>query len=352
MANVKRSSTNENPTTSKTTKKNSKKSTKDTPQDGRVPIFVRISQKAKSILDKAAELPIQSMTNARIIEALLEHLDGLQDPKKQADILMGTYGDPIKKFEDWQATLLLAQHAYDNGRFILAEQLYKTLSEDTNRSEKFISLCNYKLGLCWMGISNELRNEALTKKTEAKDYERFDLALRTLNEAIDYTRKVEGNLGGLFNLIMHYNRACCYSMKAQYMVEARIDLNDAQITEMCKASNDFTAAKRVWEDIGKTWRGEDKRRDIDFEAEKALDELKEIFPLTSSENFLAPVDPDNNLDLLSDRNWLVGAALKDKDLIFLHTDKNWQPEFQKWSESALRGDRSIVDTVWTLLGKK
>jgi hypothetical protein len=215
-----------------------------------------------------------------------------------------------------------------------------------DRSEKFISFCNYKLGLCWMGISSESRNKALTQKNKANNSQGFTRALEALNTAIDYTKKMKGDLGGpLSNLIKHYNLACCYSMRAQYKVEDKIDLNEDQIAELRNAT-DFTSAKKVWEDIGKNWRNDDKRTDIDIEAQKALKELQEIFSLSSSENSLDSIDLPINPDLLPDRIWLVEAALKDEDLIFLHTDeKKWQPEFNKWTEGALLGNKSITDTV-------
>lgn len=342
MANKKRDSLSGNIAASKI-KKTSKKKTEKIVQDSPVAIFVRISQDAKNILDRASKSA--SITNVKVIERLLEHFEE-QNPQTQEDILRGTYTDPIKEFENWQAQLLLAQHAIENDRYLLAEQLYETLAGDTHRSEKFISFCKYKLGLCWMGISNESRNEALLKKKESDNYRRFNFALTALDQAIRYTEEVKEELGPLFNLIMHYNRACCHSMKAQYMVEARIDFTEDEIPEICKAADDFTVAKEVWSNIGRNWRGEDKRVEIDDEARQALDELKKIFPLSSSEKSSSLTKNSNDII------WLVEAALKDQDLIFLHTDEKYQPEFKEWAESALRGHRSFIDAAQALLNKK
>jgi hypothetical protein len=313
--------------------------------DGRAAIFVRINKEAKEILDQAAKSPL---TNANVIEALLIHYVK-QNPETQEQILNKESIYPLKAYDDLLALLDWAQHAFEHGRYILAAKLYMETAIDLRSSQGFKDFCNYKIGICWIRLSYDLRNEAL----RTGDYECYDLALEALTRALKYTNKVEGTLGGVLSeLIKHYNLACCHSLKAQYMVEARLDESDV-VDSLRSAGHGTEAMQDVWKEIGKNWREKykGKGKNVDVEAQEALDELHKIYSVSAPEEELTDTDQAGSPDRLSERIWLAEAAVRDDDLTFLRFDEQkWQPEIYKWSDSVLQGGKfSIADTIRALL---
>ncbi|MBC8031753.1 MAG: hypothetical protein H7Z16_16845 [Pyrinomonadaceae bacterium] len=314
--------------------------------DTRVPMYVRISQNAKDILEKVAKAPL---TNAKVIEALLESYDK-EHPDTKEKILSGQHINPRREFEDLIAKLHKAQHAFENKRYFLAVKLYKDIVNGLDSSEELRDVCNYRLGLCWIRLSYELRAEALKNDS---DYERYNLAMDAINKASDYLRTVEDGGDVLTKLIKHYNLACCHSLRAQYLVESRLDPKSKLITSLRDAGQDANLMVKVWKNIGEVWRDTYKGRNVDSEAQEALNELREIYSITAPEEALTPTNLSQNPDLVSEGIWLAEAALKDEDFVFLHSDKQrWQTEFTKWADVALQGDKSIADSIRVLLFEK
>jgi hypothetical protein len=333
------------PRTGRTGNKKSDQIDQESQADNRASIFVRISKDAKDVLDQAAKSPL---TNASVVEALLLHY-AKQNPEIQEKILDKESVYPLKAYDDVLALLHWAQHAFEHGRYILAAKLYKDIARNLRSSPGFRDFCNYKLGICWIRLSYDSRNEAL----KTGDYECYDLALEALTKALNYTKKVEGALGGVLSrLIKHYNLACCHSLKAQYMVEARLDKTDV-IDSLLNAGHETPAMEEAWRDIGKSWREnyKGKGRNVDVEAQEALNELQEISTVSASEENLTDLNQMGSSDQLSERIWLAEAALRDDDLTFLRFDeRKWQPELYKWSDSVLQGNKySIADTIRALL---
>jgi hypothetical protein len=317
--------------------------------EGRKPLYVQITPAAKNILEGIAE---QGVTKARVIEALLEYFTD-QDKKTKEEILEGKSINPRKEYDDLLGLLNWAQHAFDNKRYILAVKLYTNIKNRFKSSEGFMDFCNYKLGTCWIRLSYELRKEALK---DPRNDESYPLAQQALDTAIGYTKEVKGHLSGpLSILIRHYNLACCHSLKAQYLVEARLDPQDEFTMQLRDTWQDVAATVKVWEEsIGGHWREKDKGRNADAEAEQALKELQEMYSVTSPEQPTNNSDKVKEDDMLLEIIWLTEAGLEDEDLIFLRFDKQkWQPEFTKWSNSVLQqGDKSIADTIRVLLPLK
>lgn len=348
MANEKQDSMTRKSATTGTKRAGQKKAKhpeKESQADDKVSIFVRISREARDILLGAAKNP---WTNASVIEALLVHYAG-QNPETQEEILKKESVYPLEVYDDLLALLQWAQHAFEHNRYILAAKLYKGIANNRRSSEGFRDFCNYKLGICWIRLSYDLRNAAL----KTGDYECYDLAQDALTKAIDYTKKVEGSLGGVLSqLIKHYNLACCHSLKAQYLVETRLE-DSAVISSLIKAEHGTPEMKEVWQGIGKSWREKykGKGRNVDAEAQEAFNELEAIYSISAPEKNLAALKGVDNVDLLSERIWLAEAALRDADLTFLRFDEQrWQPQLQKWSDAVSQGNKlSIVDTIGALL---
>jgi hypothetical protein len=316
--------------------------------EGRQPLYLQITPAAKNILENIAK---QGVTKARVIENLLEYFKG-QNEKTKKEILKGSI-KPRQEYDDLLGLLHWAQHAFDSKRYILAAKYYTDITNRFNTSEGFTEFCNYKLGTCWIRLSYELRREALK---DFRDDESYPLAQKALNAAIDYTKEVKGLLGGPRSiLIKHYNLACCHSLKAQYLVEYRLDPQDKFTLELRNACQDIEATVKVWEKgIGVHWREKDKGRNADSEAQQALKELQEMYAAPNPERLADDSGEVKETDLLLERIWLTEAALEDEDLIFLRFDKQkWQTEFTKWSDSVLhQGDNSIADTIRVLLQEK
>lgn len=320
--------------------------TQESQAEERQPLYVQITPAAKSILESITG---PGITKASVIEALLKHFSE-QDGKSQEEILKGKSINPRKEYDELLGLLNWAQHAFDNDRYILAVKFYTEIRNRFNISKGFMDFCDYKLGTCWIRLSYRLRMEALK---DPRSDESYPLALRALDKAISYTINVKGHLSSeLSILIKHYNLACCHSLKAQYLVEARLDPQDKITEKLREACEDGEATVKLWEEsIGLHWREKDKGRNADAEARQAIQELQEIY------SFRSPKQPTDNSDgvkkddALLEKIWLTEAALVDEDLIFLRFDKQkWQSEFKEWSDSILQqGERSITDTISDLL---
>jgi|SRR5215213_208441 len=335
---------------SKTITKVGKGSPKNTTQidqesqdDGKEAIYVKISKEARAILKKVAT---GSLTNAKVIEALLENYERQHQDDKEK-ILSGQLISPRQEFEELIALLHKAQHAFENRRYFWAVKNYKNIIKKFNSSEELRDVCNYRLGLCWIRLSYDLRDEALKN---GSDYERYNLASDATIKASEYLKQVKDGEDELTNLIKHYNLACCHSLKAQYMVESRLDPKDDLILNLRDAGQDSARVEEAWEHIGDKWRGLYKGRNVDSEAQEAMNELQKIYHINSSETRSTEIGLSENSNISSEGIWLVGVAWKDEDFIFLRSDKHkWQPKFDGWHDSAMRGEKSIADAIRDLL---
>ena len=315
--------------------------------DDKVPIYVQVSKDAKTILKGIAT---GSLTTAQVIEALLKHYEKQHKDDKEK-ILSGQFINPRHEFEDLIAKLHKAQHAFDNKRYFLAVKDYKNILDGLNSSEELRAVCNYRLGLCWIRLSYELRDEALENHS---DYERYNLASDAVDKAFEYLKKVKDSEDVLTTLIKHYNLACCRSLKAQYMVESRLDPKDELFTSLCNARQNPAMTEEAWKQIGEKWRGVYKGRNVDSEAQEAMNELQEIYPISTSEIISSEINLPENSDLSSEGIWLVELASKDEDFLFMRADKHkWHSEFTKWHETALKkGEKSNADAIRVLLFEK
>jgi hypothetical protein len=317
-------------------------------------IFVRINPLAKEALETAASGSLTetgSMTYAKVIERLLEYF-GKQGPDLKRNILRGIHVNPLKDSEDMVARLHRAQHAFENGRYYYAVQTYEVIADslkDSDSSEELLEVCHYRLGHCWIRLSYDLRVDALSalssdlasdspqEDRKAKCAKLFSGASEALDIALHYLAQVKADGDTLTKLISHYNKACCHSLKAQYMVESKLDSDS--IGELRKAweEKDVKKMQQIWKFIGDTWRKNDSDRRPDSQAEQALSNLERIYSIN-----------DNNSDhtrLSSGGNWLVEISSDDWDLFFIRSDETWKPKFNEWRTSALPGDKSVAKGV-------
>jgi len=317
--------------------------------DERKGIFIRLSPGAKRVLTDATsdKTPNTPTTYAGVIEALLEYYR-IQSPDLKKKILMGLYVNPLKESETLVARLHRAQHAYENKRYYYAIKTYMEIAkslEVPDSSKELVEVCNYRLGHCWIRLSYSLRRDALLaisskpprQEEKAKRDRLYNIALGVLDEARRFLARVKPDGDPLTRLISHYNRACCYALKAQYTVEMGLDPQDSLSEGLCDAlkdtDEDTAKTLKVWEAIGRIWRGHGGRSDVDSPASNAFQELKEIY---SADN-----NADSQPDLDSEKNWLVRMADKDSDLLFLRSDSEvWKLKFEKWVMKALERDNS------------
>jgi hypothetical protein len=326
--------------------------------DGKKGIFVRVSPTAKTALEKAAK---GQTTYAKVIEALLEYF-GDQPPSLQEKILKRINITPVKELENLMAKMHRAQHAYENKRYYYAVKTYKEIVgelKNVDSSEELLEVCNYRLGHSWIRLSYDLRKEALSydgskPDSESRYEEIYSIALRTLDRALYYLGELrEEETDILTWLIKHYNMACCHSLKAQYLVESKLEAESgtrADLREALKDTQNYASATlKVWRSFGENWRkknGEDFA--VDREAEKALGELKKMYsqPTASGDD----LEPTATSNLSPERIWVVETATDDTDFIFLRTDKKvWKPRFDEWAGAALTGDNSIAKAIDDLL---
>lgn len=319
--------------------------------DDRESVFVRISRKAKDILDSAAKPP---RTRATVIEALLEYFDNEKNEAIREMILDKQIFNPLEEHGELLQLRSWAEHAFENGRYVWAGEMYKTLARHRSSSEGLKNVCKYRLSLCLIRLSYDVREEAMKESIDKKIY---GVALRALDGAIKYTTEVEAKLENahLFpKLVLYYNLASCHSLKAQYMVESELDPSSNLVDKLRNAGKKPEAKEEVWSSIGEIWRINqrerkiDKEIDVNAEARKALDELQRIFPLSTQEK--TQTNPNWEVDdWSSERIWMVDSAKKDEDFIFLRSDQKWQSEFERWTLAALEGRKPNAQAVRALL---
>jgi hypothetical protein len=315
-------------------------------------IFVRLSPFAKQVLETAAT----GSTYAKVIESLLEYFER-QESDHRDKILRGIHTNPLKDSQDLVAQLHRAQHAFENKRFYYAVQTYNLIAKDlegVDKSEALLEVCNYRLGHCWIRLSYDLRVEALSPLSsdssaedhKAKCSEIFEIAQGALDLALRYLVKVKADGDPLTKLISHYNRACCYSLKAQYMVESKLDPQSRSELRNAAVKPDRLETQRLWRYIGDTWRKKDDDRRPDAQAREALKELREVYSKTDQ-----PLDDSESVgasSLSSGRTWLVEIANDDEDLTFMRSDESLKPLFDDWRTGALQEDNSIAKAINTL----
>jgi hypothetical protein len=310
------------------TKKTSEAVDESEGSEKRPSIFARIDPRAKAILEEAAS----GRTYADVIERLLAYYEK-QDEDVREKILEGHDVNPLKESEKLLAQLSRGQHAYEEKRHYYAAKIYTDLVatlSSPGSSRDLLEFCKYRLGHCWIELAYVVRDEALRDDSQRKDGltsgNLYEIALQALDAALDPLREISDNRRDLTSLVAHYNIACCCSLKAQYMVEAKLDSKDRDLLR----EGDTL---KHWNTIGETW-GMKYGKDtvVDGWAKDALKELENIHS----------VEDDSQGDL----DWIVEMAKRDADLIFLRADINCEEKFNQWS---IPTDDSIANPVKQLL---
>lgn len=322
--------------------------------DGRSPVFVRISQRALEVLNEASKAPL---TRGMVVEALLRNFDKEKDPVLRKKILEGQIFDPLKEHGALLELRSWAEHAFQNGRYVWAGGMYEMLANHQSSSEGLTNICNYRLSVCLIRLSYEIREEALGRpgSPEPIDKNTYDLALKTLDKAIDYTRTLQRNLGaelGFPRLVLYYNLASCHSLRAQYAVEMELDLKSHSdfVHDLRHAGSDEKLKEQAWAAIGQNWREfTNEKRLVDSEAEKAFKELLKILPISKREQTDSEIDQLKQHELFSEKMALVDSAKTDEDFTFLRSDtQRWKPEFNAWT-SLVSGRKPTAEAVRALL---
>ncbi len=319
--------------------------------DNRIAVYVKISQEARDILDAAAT---GSRTRGSVIEALLKSFNKQSDPSIREGILQGQNPTLLKEHGELLQLRSWAEHAFENERYFWAGGMYKRLASHPSCTEGLKNICDYRLSLCLIRLSYDVREEALQSELDPDSY---SLACRTLDKAISLTTKLRDRLSNNLvfpKLVLYYNLASCHSLKAQYLVESELEPNSDEVVRLCNAGKDPKEKAKVWKTIGQDWRNKqlirnvakEKEVAVDMEATKAFDDLQQIIPVFSHGKTLT--DPD--LILSSERVWLVDSSLKDEDLIFLRSDsQTWQTEFHNWRNGALKDRKPNSYAVESLI---
>ena len=310
-----------------------------------------LSQNAKDILDAAAKAP---WTKGMVIEALLENFAREKDPVIRDRILRGQVLDPLKEHGELLELRSWAEHAFQNQRYVWAAGMYELLAKHPSSSAGVKNICRYRLSVCLIRLSYEIRDEALGEldSDEPIDKETFGVALRTLDTAINYTMSLQEKLGPEFDfpkLVLYYNLASCHSLKAQYIVESELNFSTQRgsIESLRQAGKKPEFKEKAWEAIGKTWRDSMETQFANSEAEKAYNALLCIVPSFSDRPALNAED----FDLPYDKEALVNSARTDEDFIFLRSDTHaWQARFNDWA-SLVTGRKSTANAVRTLLDR-
>jgi hypothetical protein len=317
-------------------------------------IFVRINPAAKKVLERAATGSIpetRSMPYARVIERLLEYFEK-QGEDLQGKILRGIYIDPLRESEDMLARLHRAQHAFENERYYYAVQTYKVIADNlrtSGSSKELLEVCNYRLGHCWIRLSYDLRLDALSalspdldsdlshEDRKAKCVKLFEEAGQALDAALSYLAQVNSDVDTLTKLVSHYNKACCHSLKAQYIVESKLDGKSLSDLRKAWESRNHQRMVELWKFIGDTWRKNDNDPRPDNEAKEALSALQKVYSTWEGGS--------NESSLSSGGSWLVGISYDDVDLFFVRSDEKYRPKFDEWRTKAHPGDHSIARSL-------
>lgn len=299
----------------------------DSGTEKRPGVFVRISPMAKEVLEIAAV----GFSYGKVIERLLEYFDQ-QDPDFKNDILNGVYINPLRKSQDLIARLHRAQHAFENKRYYYAIETYLLVANTLGRdsSGELLDVCNYRIGHSLKRWSSQLRVEALSHlSSDFSPEEDFVLARKVLDLALRFLGKVK-NGDPFTELVSHYNRACCYALKAQYLVESKLDLLTRDKLNSAEVNGDKPAMQEVWKDIGDTWRLKNNDLTPDQMAQEALQQLRQVYSNSALEH--------SQSSLISGRTWLVDISKNDEDFTFMRWDRDWKSKFNDWRNSLQRNN--------------
>lgn len=317
-------------------------------------VFIRLSPKAKDILEEGKNIAKEMLKDRRsapksyagIIEKLLQYF-GAQQPQFKKKILEGV-ANQLKDTEDLLARLHRAQHAFETKRFYFAIKTYNGIADELrvlDPSDELLDVCHFRLAHCWHQLSYSLRTEALSQDTRLKELQPksdrlYGLAIEALHAALKYLGLLTDGEDPFMAQIKNYNMACCHSLKAQYIVESKLDPDDQQagyrtaLREAKKESKDTTP--EVWRSIGL-----DKQDDAaNKAAEDAFTWLRRIHSESAERSTLSP-----------ENVWIVESAREESDFLFLRSARDWKTKFDNWANNALKG-ASIATAIESLLAEE
>lgn len=318
--------------------------------DGKQGIFIRLSPDSKRILEGAKKLMVKVSARQRtysgVIEKLLEYYRA-QKTDVQTKILTGEVTNPLKEAEDLLARLHRAQHAFETKRFYFAIKTYNGIADTlkgNNSSLELMDVCHFRLAHCWNLLSYTLRNEALSLEKGLNKPELYKLALGAIDVALTHLDRLRDGDDDFMAQIKNYNFACCYSLKAQYLVEYTLNPTDPQLVSLSEVRNNHKKTAELWNiSVGKN--DLDKGSDADKAAINALEWLRKIGTTTQGADELTT---ERKSKLKSENIWIVETAKEDPDLLFLRSSTGWQKAFEDWARDSL-DEASIVEAIHNLL---
>ena len=320
--------------------------------DGKKGTFIRLSPDSKRILNSAKEMmakvSARQRTYSGVIEKLLEYYQS-QKTEVQTKILTGEVSNPLKEAEDLLARLHRAQHAFETKRYYFAIKTYNAIADTlkgNNSSPELMDVCHFRLAHCWNQLSGTLRTEALSpeKGMNKLTPELYRLAIGAIDMALAHLDRLRDGDDDFMAQIKNYNFACCYSLKAQYLVEFTLDPEEGPLRSLSEARTKPEKTEELWNiSVGKNEIG--KGSEADKAAINALDWLRKIGVTSQGTDELTP---QKNSKLKSENIWIVETAKVDPDLLFLRSSSGWEKVFKDWARESL-ADASIVQAIHGLL---
>jgi hypothetical protein len=316
--------------------------------------FIRLSPDSKQILDSAkkmmAKVSARQRTYSGVIEKLLEYYRA-QKTDVQTKILTGEVSNPLKEAEDLLARLHRAQHAFETRRYYFAIKTYNAIADTlkgNNSSPELMDVCHFRLAHCWNQLSGTLRTEALSpeKGMNKLTPELYKLAIRAIDTALVHLDRLRDGDDDFMAQIKNYNFACCYSLKAQYLVESTLDPEeeDGPLRSLSEAQEKPKQTERLWNiSVGKN--EIDKGSEAEKAAINALDWLRKI---GAPNHGTGEITPQKKSKLKSENIWIVETAKEDPDLLFLRSTTGWEKAFKDWAKDSLE-EASIVEAIHGLL---
>jgi hypothetical protein len=310
-----------------------------------VPLFARIDPTLRDWLrDKSENLA--GLTEKQVLSNILNYIKSLNNPELVGSILtgkatpdssaVGTIVSEAIELTVW------AEHAFVRPFYMWALEEYSHLHEIVGAEDVGLKrLAHYKQSYCYGQTCLELRSELLERQQWDKWDEYYEAADHCAYLSLWHSQEFE-RLGGLHPAVI-YNKACAFSLRAQFAVERSLGWDSEFMKKMAPAPvnpasqpgeariipSDSKALQRsIWKDLGEKWRDEIPRREI-RDLEYSVDRYSE-----SSLNHLHKLSEyDDNHSIkkhIYDIAWLYNLADEDWDLTFIRFDPKTRERFGRW----------------------
>lgn len=329
-------------------------------QDGNAAVYVRIDQRCKDWIRKYAHDNPQ-FTEKLIVENLIKYVMSLP-AVQQNDVLSGVQGS-LTGVGTAIELLEWSEHAFSNKFWEWALEEFHGLEEFARDASGLKRIAHYKQSYCYIEIAMALRKEALLNTGNLIGQGKFNLkqyddSMRAADRAL-YLSLI--HIKYFMNLeykhpIVIFNRACVWSLRAQYTVERSLAWRADERGTPWKKGMLSSLARSVqsqdkstkgegepspkteedcWKEIGRDWHvklskepeGELLIEKVTSYADCAMESLRAI----------KDVDEEGRGLFRSKRGFvvrhseIVRRSEEDPDLRFLRSDARVSGEFYEWA---------------------